>query len=366
MTVDVSPFFRPIRINELELPNRIVMSPMTRTRSPDGVPTEEVAAYYRRRAEAGVGMLITEGTVIDRPRSRNNPNIPSVYGVGLEGWRSVVDDVHRVGGRIWSQLWHVGALPDPRAPADWAGEFEGPSGLGGPDQDLGHAMTDSDVADTIDAFGRAAADAHRTGFDGIELHAAHGYLIDQFFWASTNRRTDRWGGDSLLERSRFAVEIVRAARAAIPAGMPLGIRISQFKIQDYDARLVSTPAEFAEWIEPLADAGIDVFHCSQREFNEPAFSDSTLNLAGWAKRITGKPSITVGAVGVEPSFYDPATGNDVPNLRDLADRMSRDEFDLVAVGRALLSDPLFVTKLREGRFDEMTPFSRQLISGALI
>jgi len=366
MSLDLSPLFAPFQVNGLELRNRIVMSPMTRARSPGGVPPADVAAYYRRRAEGGAGLLITEGTVVDRPLSRNNPDLPSMHGESaLEGWAEVVRSVHGAGGRIWTQLWHVGALADPRQP-DWPHDFEGPSGLSAPDMPLGKAMSDSDIADTIDAFARAAAAAHRVGFDGIELHGAHGYLLDQFFWADTNRRDDRWGGASMAERSRLAVEIVRAVRAAIPAGMPLGIRVSQYKIQNYDAELASSPAEIAAWLGPLADAGIDIFHCSQRVFTTPAFAGSDMNLAGWAKRETGKPSITVGAIGLETSFYEDVAGSDAPTLRELVRRLERGEFDLVAVGRAILSEPEFASKLREGRTQDMKLFTREAISAPLI
>jgi 2,4-dienoyl-CoA reductase-like NADH-dependent reductase (Old Yellow Enzyme family) len=363
--IDVSSLFSPFRIAGLELKNRFVMSPMTRTRSPQGVPTAEVAAYYRRRAEGGTGLLITEGTLIDRRRSGNNPNIPNIHGEGLRGWRQVVDAVHDAGGRIWSQLWHVGALPDPRAPEDWHPEFESPSGLSAPGQNLGTAMSDADIADTIDSFARAAADAWRTGFDGIEIHGAHGYLLDQFFWSGTNRRKDSWGGASLSERSRFAAEVVRAVRAAIPDDMPLCIRISQYKIQDYECHLAPSEAELGAWLIPLAEAGVDIFHCSQREFTAPAFPGAESNLAGYVKRVTGKPTITVGSVGLEPAFFDADAKPGSLSLRELIARLERDEFDLVSVGRAVLSEPSFVRKLQERRFAEMRPFSRELISAAL-
>jgi 2,4-dienoyl-CoA reductase-like NADH-dependent reductase (Old Yellow Enzyme family) len=364
--IDVSPLFTPFRVAGLELKNRFVMSPMTRTRSPGGVPTAEVAAYYRRRAEGGTGLLITEGTVIDRPSSGNNPNIPSIHGEGLAGWGQVVDAVHGAGGRIWSQLWHVGALPDPRAPGEWRPSFESPSGLSAPDHAIGVAMSDTDIAETIDSFARAAADASRTGFDGIELHGAHGYLLDQFFWSGTNRRTDRWGGGSLPERSRFAVEVVRAVRAVIPTDMPLCIRVSQYKIQDYECHLATSEAEIGAWLAPLAEAGVDIFHCSQREFTAPAFPGGEMNFAGHVRRATGKPTITVGSVGLEPEFFDDDAKPGAPSLRELVARLERHEFDLVSVGRAILSEPNFVRKLRQGRFDEMKRFARELISAELV
>jgi 2,4-dienoyl-CoA reductase-like NADH-dependent reductase (Old Yellow Enzyme family) len=366
MNIDVSALFAPFRVAGLELKNRFVMAPMTRTRSPGGVPTPEVAAYYRRRAEGGAGLLITEGTVIDRPCASNNLQVPTIYGEGLRGWRGVVDAVHAAGGRIWSQLWHVGALADPGAPKAFTPSFESPSGLTAAGDPLGAVMSDNDVADTIASFARAATDAWHTGFDGIEIHGAHGYLLDQFFWATTNRRTDRWGGATLAERSRFALEIVRAIRAGIPAGMPLCLRVSQYKIQDYDCQLATSAAEIASWLLPLAEAGVDIFHCSQREFTGPAFPGAQMNLAECVKLVTGKPTITVGSVGLEEAFYSVHPEPGSPSLKELALRLERGAFDLVAVGRAILADPSFVNKLREGRFDEIGPFSADLISAELV
>ena len=224
---DVDVLFRPFKIRSLELANRIVMSPMTRTFSPGGVPGDDVAAHYRRRAEGGVGLILSEGTVIDRPAARNHPDIPLFHGdAALGGWQQVISEVHAAGGKMGPQLWHVGAVPGggwlPPTPV------ESPSGLLAPGTPRGVAMTDEDVADAIAAFGRAAADAKRLGFDVAELHGAHGYLIDEFFWAGTNTRADRFGGATLKERSRFATEVIRSVRAA--SGLVPAIRTSARKV----------------------------------------------------------------------------------------------------------------------------------------
>src|ERR1051325_8602217 len=218
----VAPLFQPFRLGDLRLPNRIVMAPMTRSRSPGGVPGADVAAYYARRARAGVGLIVTEGTVVDRPGSSDDPHVPRFWGAdALAGWREVVGAVHAEGGRIVPQLWHVGATQGRRS--QWAADarVESPSGLMAPGQPFGAAMTEADIADTIASFARAARDARALGFDGIEIHAAHGYLIDQFFWAGSNRRTDGWGGRTAAERTRFAVEIVRAVRAEVGGRLPI-------------------------------------------------------------------------------------------------------------------------------------------------
>jgi 2,4-dienoyl-CoA reductase-like NADH-dependent reductase (Old Yellow Enzyme family) len=357
----LSVLFTPASLGSLTVPNRIVMAPMTRGRSPGGVPGPEVAAYYRRRAEHGVGLIVTEGTGIDDPAALNLPAVPHFHGdAALEGWRAVAAGVHAAGGLIMPQLWHVGT-------ARKAGEGAppvGPSGLTVQGERVGPPLSERAIADLIDAYARAAANAAALGFDGVELHAAHGYLIDQFFWAGTNRRSDRYGGDRLA-RTRFAVEIIRACRRATPPGFPIVLRFSQWKISAYDARLATTPAELAQFLEPLAAAGLDAFHCSTRRFWEPEFAGSELNLAGWTKKLTGLPVVTVGSVGLDNDFVAglfsrEAAGN--AGLDRVVGMVERGEVDFVAVGRALLVDPAWAEKLREGRFDELVPFTPEALA----
>lgn len=299
---DTQALFRPFSLGSLELPNRIVMAPMTRSKSPGGVPGEPVVDYYRRRAENAVGLIITEGTTVDRPGASFDPAIPNIHNPdALAGWRKVVDAVHAAGGKIAPQLWHVGLArrpgtgPHPDAPSD------SPSGILPGGKRVGEPMTAEDIADTVAAYARAARAAVELGFDAIELHGAHGYLIDQFFWEGTNKRDDRYGG-GLVERTTFAREIIKAVRAEIPADLPLILRYSQWKQQDYNARLANTPEELETFLGVLSDAGVDIFHASTRRFWVPEFEGSDLNLAGWTKKLTGKPAITVGSVGLNSDF----------------------------------------------------------------
>lgn len=355
--------FSPFLLKGLNLPNRIVMAPMTRAMARDGVPGAVNAEYYRRRAEGGVGLILTEGTVIDRPASRNAAGIPFFHGeAALAGWAGVADAVHAAGGRIGPQLWHTGSTRSTRG--DWQQDdsVESPSGLVGPDDSRGHAMTQEDVADTVAAFASAAADAKRLGFDVVELHGAHGYLIDQFFWSGSNARTDAFGGSTIRERSQFAAQVVRAVRAAVGPDFPLILRVSQWKQQDYGARLATSPQEMADWLAPLVEAGADVLHCSQRRFWEPEFPeiDGTdgLNFAGWAKKLTGATTISVGSVGLGSDFFGAfgGQGSGAVELRDLDRRLQREEFDLIAVGRALISDAQWVRKVASGQEQELRGF----------
>jgi 2,4-dienoyl-CoA reductase-like NADH-dependent reductase (Old Yellow Enzyme family) len=359
------PLFRPWQYHGLHLANRVVMAPMTRSQSPGGVPGPQVAAYYRRRAEAGVGLILTEGTTIDRPAASGDPAIPNFHApASLEGWARVVEQVHQAGGRIAPQLWHQGMARQPGTGPHPEAASEGPSGLSATGELTGTAMTEAEIAATVEAFAEAAAQAKAIGFDALELHGAHGYLIDQFFWAGSNHRTDAYGGD-LLKRTRFGAEVVRAVRLRVGPEFPIIFRFSQWKLQDYEARLARTPEELAQFLQPLAEAGVDIFHCSTRRFWEPEFPGSTLNLAGWTKQLTGHPTITVGSVGLQGDDFirtfraSPDALAQVADLAELDRRLAAGEFDLVAVGRALLQDPAWAAKIRDGRTGELQPFSRQ-------
>lgn len=356
--------FRPFQLKSLSLKNRIVMAPMTRCFAPDGVPGENVASYYKRRAGADVGLILSEGTVVNRPAATNDRNIPFFHGdAALAGWQHVIDEVHAAGGKMAPQLWHVGSAANSRT--EWLPPAppESPSGLASPSTPRGVAMTEEDIADTIAAFGQAAADAKRLGFDSLEIHGAHGYLLDQFFWSGTNERTDLFGGATLKERSRFAAEVVKSIRAAVGPDFPIILRLSQWKQQDYTVKLAETPDAMTDWLAPLAEAGIDIFHCSQRRFWEPEFPEvdgpDGLNFAGWAKKLTGAATISVGSVGLSSDLFGSFSGesSQPAALDKLIERMERDEFDLIAVGRAILSDPHWVTKIRTGDHAALQDFN---------
>lgn len=341
--------FKPFQYKNLQLNNRIVMAPMTRAQSDNGVPTQQIADYYARRAAAEVGLIISEGTVIDRPASKNMQNIPDFYGTeALNGWKNVIDAVHENGGKMGPQIWHVG---DTRSSADYPLV----------DMEKASTMTLEDIQDTIAQFAASAKYTKDAGFDVLEIHGAHGYLIDQFFWEVTNTRTDEYGGKTLKERSRFAVDVVKAMREAVGPDFTIIIRLSQWKQQDYSAKLAHTPEEMEEWLLPLKEAGVDIFHCSQRRFWEPEFEGSDLNFAGWAKKITGHPTITVGSVGLEGDFMSAfaGQGTEKTDLSELTRRLERGDFDLVAVGRALLQDPEWVKKIKEGKTEELLDFSAE-------
>jgi 2,4-dienoyl-CoA reductase-like NADH-dependent reductase (Old Yellow Enzyme family) len=350
---------RPTVINGLTVPNRIVMAPMTRMFSPGGIPGEDVVSYYSRRSAAGVGLIVTEGTYVGHQSAGQSDRVPRFHGEEqLAGWAKVADAVHAAGGTIVPQLWHIGMVRQQGQPPFAEAPAVGPSGLRiGADEPTGKAMTRGDLDDVIGAFAQAAADAERIGFDGVEIHGAHGYLVDQFLWAGTNRRTDAYGGDPVA-RTKFGAEIVAAVREKVSPDFPVIFRYSQWKQEAYDARLAETPEELEAILAPLAAAGVDAFHASTRRYWLPEFDGSDLNLAGWTKKLTGRPTITVGSVGLDGEFLGAfaGQGSALKGIDDLLDRLEAEEFDFVAVGRALLQDPQWAAKVLAGRFEELTPY----------
>ncbi|MFB6932599.1 NADH:flavin oxidoreductase [Streptomyces chartreusis] len=350
---------RPTAINGLTVPNRIVMAPMTRMFSPGGVPGADVESYYSRRAAAGVGLIVTEGTYVGHESAGQSDRVPRFHGEEqLAGWAKVADAVHAAGGTIVPQLWHIGMVREQGQPPYAEAPAVGPSGLRiGAEEATGRAMTRRDLDDVIGAFAEAAADAERIGFDGVEIHGAHGYLVDQFLWEGTNRRTDAYGGDPVA-RAAFGAEIVAAVRERVSPDFPVIFRYSQWKQEAYDARLAETPEQLEAILAPLAAAGVDAFHASTRRYWIPEFDGSDLNLAGWTKKLTGKPTITVGSVGLDGEFLGAfaGQGSGLKGIDDLLDRLESEEFDFVAVGRALLQDPEWAAKVLDGRFGELAPY----------
>ena len=357
----------PVNVGGLELNNRIVMAPMTRNQSPDNIPTDANVEYYRKRAAGGVGLIITEGTCPGHIAASGYPDVPYFHGEErLAGWKRVVDAVHAEGGKIAPQLWHVGGMRKRGIPPEGDVDGYAPSGMNVPGKVNRHTMTASDIDDVIEAFATAARDAKNLGFDAVEIHGAHGYLIDQFFWEGTNQRDDQYGG-SVANRSRFAIDIINACRAEVGADFPIILRWSQWKQQDYTARLAPTPEELATFLEPLVDAGVSMFHCSQRRFWEPEFEGSDLNLAGWVKKLTGVPTITVGSVSLDTEFI-PKPGEvgfssaKPASLDQLMTMLDRGDFDLVAVGRALIANPNWAQIVASGDMNGLVPFEKPMLA----
>lgn len=370
--------FQPFQLGNLTLKNRIVFPPMGLEVCEGGVPGEEAADYYARRAEGGASIVFTEGVYIDHMSSGDNPLLGRFHGEdAFEGWRNVAAKVHASGGYALPELWHVGLIysgPDLLAGGDIKFRPElgqvSPSGFIAPGKQVCDGMTQEQIDIVLAAYARGAAKSKELGFDGVEIHGAHGYLIDQFFWPALNHRTDRYGG-SPRARGQFAAEVIQACKSQLDPGMPVVLRMSMWKMVDYNARIAETPQELEELLAPAIEAGVDLFDCSQRRFWEPIWEGSDLNLAGWVKKVTGVPTMTVGSIGLDcdllASLGDMQVANcNLASLDQLMERFDRGDFDLVGVGRSMIAEPDWPKFVRNGQLDKLKPFSVNTLANALL
>ena len=275
------------------------------------------------------------------------------------------------------ELWHVGLIyrgPDVLVGNEVAFRPElgqvSPSGYIAPGKQVGPAMTQAQIDEVVEAYGRGADKARELGFDGVEIHAAHGYLPDQFFWKALNHRTDRYGG-SPRARGQFAADLVAECKRRLKPGQPVILRMSQWKMVDYNAMMVDTPQELEALLAPVVEAGVDLFDCSQRRFWEPTFEGSDLNLAGWVKKVTGVPTMTVGSIGLDcdllASLGEGRTAEcNLASLDELITRFDRGDFDLIGVGRSMIAQPDWAHIVRRGELDRLKPFSTKSLAGALM
>lgn len=369
--------FTPFRLGNLTLPNRIVMPAMGLAICDGGVPSQEVAEYYARRASGGAGLVMTEGVYIDHPSSGDNPMLGRFHGeAALDGWRNVAAEVRAAGGFCFPELWHVGlvyssydmAAGKPRYRPE-LGQVS-PSGYIEPGRKVCEGAGQAQIDEVIEAYGRGADTAMKLGFDGVEIHGGHGYLIDQFLWSELNKRTDRYGG-SAAARGRFAAEVVSEVRRRVGPGVPIVLRISHWKMVDYRARIADTPQELEALLGPVAEAGVDLFDCSERRFWQPVFEDSDMNLAGWVKRLTGSPTMTIGSIGLDNDMQSSLmegveAGRSIGNLTRLMEMFTRGDFDLVGVGRAMIAEPDWAKLVRAGALEALKPFKPSIISDVLL
>ena len=338
----------------------------------DGAPTDDVIDYYAARAEGGTGLVLTEGIYIDHIASGDNMMMGRLYGdAALAAWGKVASAVHAAGGLAIPQLWHVGlkySVMDMHTGEErYRPEMGliGPSGIIEPGKKVSEGMTRAQIEEVVEAFANSAETAMRLGFDGVEIHGAHGYLVDQFLWTETNRRDDEYGG-SPRNRARFAAEIVRACRSRIGPDTPILMRISNWKLVDYKARIADTPSELEELLAPIAEAGVDLFDCSERRFWLPVFDDSDLNLAGWVKKLTGKPTMTCGSVGLDDDMWQCMveqrdSSKSLASFERLMTMFDRGDFDLIGVGRGMIAEPRWAAIVQAGELDQLKAFSPSMI-----
>lgn len=353
----ISPLFTPYRLKTLDLKNRFVMPAMQRGMCEGGAPSQALAEYYARRAEGGTSLIIGESAAVDHPSATVQPTSAHINAKTSDAWKACVDAVGEAGGQMLLQLWHEGALRSD-------GSALSPSGLAYPGKESGRAATLDELAEIRDGFVRSALIAQEIGAAGVEVHAAHGYFLDQFMWAGSNRRTDGYGGDDIADRVRYPAEIVAAIRAACGENFTITFRFSQWKEADYEARVAQSPADLEVMTAALKAAGVDMLHASNRRFWEPEWEGDARNLAGWVRQVSGIPAITVGSVGLDTDVMDTFMQEKEPGARvaeaivDLETRLAAGEFDLVAVGRALIGDPDFVQKIEAGDYGAIRTFVR--------
>ncbi|MBW4934021.1 oxidoreductase [Marinobacter sp. F4206] len=335
------------RFSNLTLANRFALAPMTRTSAePDGTPNELMADHYEAYAKGGFGLLITEGTYTDDGASQGYANQPGIISdTQVEGWKTIVNRVHAAGSKIIVQLMHAGAqfqashhTDQPLAPS--AVKPKGaPLGFYGDQTEwqTPAVMTEADIKTAIRGFVQSAINAKAAGFDGIELHGANGYLLNQFLSTHFNRREDNYGG-SLDNRLRVVVETIEAVREAVGNNFALGIRLSQGTVTDPDYQLPEGENGFRRIVEAVRDAGADFIHTTDGDVRRAPFTDGEKSLAEVVRNAGGVDLIINGGI-------------DETNHPDLAAEYPE---ALLAVGKKALANPDFVQRLKDGKeIDEL-------------
>ena len=367
--LDLTALFQPFKIKGLELRNRFVMPGMQRMWCEDGRPLPRLAAYYCERVRGGVGLIITESCGVDHPSATQNPLFCRITQDTFEAWADCVGKVKAAGGRMLMQLWHEGAVRTEGGDGPYAGfPTLSPSGLAAPGKPRGRAATMEELGHIREAFVRSALMAQQAGFDGVEIHGAHGYLLDQFLWTGSNLRSDGYGGPDIRHRTRFPAEIVAAVRAAVGPEFVISFRFSQWKEADFEAKVAATPDDLKTMLSMLRSSGVDLFHASARRFWNAEWPGSTLSLAGWTRSLTDAPVIAVGSVGLDVDVMESFSGKEAratgeAGLRELQRRFAEGEFDLISVGRSQIGDPDWVRKVEEGRLSDIRTFSKADVIG---
>ncbi|MGW8489482.1 oxidoreductase [Streptomyces sp. NPDC055886] len=344
------PALTACRFAGLDLRNRFALAPMTRvSATEDGRATREMAAYYAAFAEGGFGLLITEGTYTDNAFSQGYLHQPGMTDEAqAAAWRPVVEAAHDAGARIVLQLMHAGAVAQGNRFRDRAA---GPSAVrplgeqltkyrGAGRWPVPMEMTRRQIAEAVDGFAAAAVRARDAGFDGVEIHAANGYLLDQFLTPYTNLRTDAYGG-SAEERTRLVREVTAEVRGATGSGFTVGVRLSQGKINDPAWRWPGGDAEAGVIFAAAASAGADYLHLagSGRDWSPDGPS-----LSGLARTVTGLPVIANGGLHREAVARRVLDGGHA---------------DVLAIGTAALANPGLPGVVASG--GAQAPFDPQLL-----
>jgi N-ethylmaleimide reductase len=340
----MSTLFEPLQVGHISLSNRIVMAPLTRNRAPQAIPTSLMITYYSQRASAG--LIITEATAIS-PQAQGYADVPGLYSTEqLDGWKPITAAVHQAGGKIVVQLWHVGRVSHTELQPNFAPPVA-PSAIrartktvllhGGVasfvDTSEPRALQAAEIPDIVQDYRRAAENAITCGFDGVEIHAANGYLIDQFLKTGSNQRTDDYGG-SIKNRARLLLEVVRAVVDDVGGGR-VGIRLSPV-----------TPANDVVDADPQQLFDYVVHHLAELNL---AYLHIIEGATGGAREIAERPFDYVAL----HSVYRKAGGRGAWMVNngytaELATQALEQGADLVAFGRAFIANPDLPKRLRSG------------------
>jgi len=335
--------FSPTEIGNVCVGNRIALAPMTRvSASADGRPTDRVGAYYRVFAEGGFGLLITEGLYIDQKASQGYPFQPGIATEEhVHAWAPIISKIHESGAKVFAQLMHAGSQSqaNPYTDLTLAPSAIRPRGEqlamyhGSGSYRMPTAMTADDITEVRQAFVSAACLARAAGFDGVEIHGANGYLLDEFLTDYMNTRTDQYGG-AVANRVRFTAEICAGVVEEVGADITVGVRISQGKASDYEHRWAGADDDAAAIFATLGGTGIDFIHTTEYKALAPAFGETGKSLAELAKEHGRVPVIVNG------NLDDPADG---------AGLVDAGIADIVALGKPALANRDWPQRVRDGR-----------------
>lgn len=340
--MNASKLLDAVTLGPLRLANRLAVAPMTRvSATADGRATARMTDYYAEFAAGGFGLVITEGIYTDNAYAQGYLFQPGLADdTHGEAWRPVVERVHAAGGRIVAQLMHAGAISqgNPRRAVPKGPSAVQPKGMqmsfyrGNGAYRLPAALSPVEIEEVLTGFACAAVRAKEAGFDGVEIHGANGYLLDQFLTEYTNQRNDGYGG-SLERRLRLGVETIHAVRQAVGPGFAVGYRVSQGKVNDFTHKWRGGESEAAAIFETLSAAPLDYLHTTEFEAWRPAFGDGH-SLAALARRHGTVPVIANG------SLHAPA---------EAVGMIEREEADLISLGRGALTHADWPRRVRAGQ-----------------
>jgi len=356
MKINEVNIFSPQKIGKLTLKNRLAVAPMTRVSAhEDGCAVPLMKDYYQSFAQGGFGLIITEGLYPDKHYSQGYKCQPGLTDeTQAESWKPIIDAVHERGSLIIAQLMHAGALSQFNKYTECTA---GPSAIkplgqemtfyyGKGEYAIPKAMNTEDINNVISGFVNAAKLAKFAGFDGVEIHGANGYLLDQFITVHTNERTDKYGGE-LVNRFRIYGEIITSIRKAVGNDFTVGIRFSQGKVNDFEYKWPAKSEDAKYTFESATKFGVDYIHTTEFIAKEPAFEEG-FSLAELAKRHGNVPVIANGSIASE---------NDAMQIID------SNQADLVSVGKMALANPDWPNaikneqELQEFSFDMFDPIA---------